>query len=185
MWSRIVIYLGLTMINLKTIVKSIFLLLATVYVYYVGQDPINHFIVHSVHLIFHEAGHFICMFSGSQFIHVAGGTLMQLLIPIILGLYFCFVRKDVYAMSFMFLWLGSSLFDVAVYAKDAIYMNLDLFGGDGVIHDWNYLLDTLGVLKYTSQIAKFIYSLGMFSIIIGAIWGVYNLFSEKKEIDTV
>lgn len=171
--------------KISNIFKSICLLLATAYVYYVGQDPINHFIVHSVHLIFHEAGHFIFMFSGSEFIHVAGGTLMQLLIPIVLGFYFYLVKKDVYAVSFMLLWLGSSLFDVAVYAKDAIYMNLDLLGGDGVIHDWNYLLDTLGMLKYTPQIANFIYSLGMFFIITGLILGIYDLFNVKEETDTV
>lgn len=165
--------------EIKKILKSACLLIATFYLYSVGQNPLMHNVIHSVHLIFHEAGHFIFMFFGSEFIQIAGGSVMQLLIPIVLAFYFYFVRKDVYAMSFMFLWLGSSFFDVAIYAKDSIFMNLPLLGGDNVIHDWNYLLSTLGVLKYTSQIAGFIYSLGIFSLIVGVVAGLYDLFTVE------
>ena len=84
----------------------------------------------------------------------------------------------------MLLWLGSSFFDVAIYAKDAIVMNLDLLGGDNVTHDWNYLLSTLGVLKYTPQIASTIFSLGTLSLVVGVVVGVYNSFT-LEEVDTV
>jgi hypothetical protein len=160
----------------KPIIKSIIILLVGLYLYSVGKSPLDHYIIHSVHLIFHEAGHFIFMFFGSQFIHMAGGTLLQLIIPIVLALYFLFVKKDVYASCFMLLWLGSSFFDVAIYAKDAIVMNLDLLGGDNVTHDWNYLLSTLGALKYTSQIASTIFSLGTMSLIVGVVVGIYGSF---------
>ena len=169
--------------KVKPILKSIIILLAGIYLYSVGKNPLEHYFIHTIHLIFHEAGHFIFIFFG-QFIHMAGGTLLQLIIPIFLALYFLLIKKDIYAFCFMLLWLGSSFFDVAIYAKDAIVMNLDLLGGDNVTHDWNYLLSTLGLLKYTYSIAGIIYSLGTLSIITGVVIGIYNSFI-KEEIDTV
>jgi len=174
-----------SIMKIKSIIKSIIILFVAIYLYFVGNNPLNHYIIHSIHLVFHEAGHFIFMFFGNQFINIAGGSIMQLLIPIILIFYFLFVKKDIYAMSFMFLWLGSSLFDIAIYTKDALAMNLDLLGGDNVIHDWNYLLSVSGLLKYTNQIAQFIYSIGIFSLIIGVIIGIFNSFSNDKDINTV
>ena len=164
----------------KPIIKSLIILLIAIYLYFVANDPLNHLIIHSVHLVFHEAGHAIFMLFGNQFIQMAGGTILQLIIPIILAFYFLFVKKDIYAMSFMLLWLGSSFFDIAIYAKDAVLMNLDLLGGDSSIHDWNYLLSTIGLLKYTAQVAGFIYSLGIFSLITGVVIGIYNSFSPEE-----
>ncbi len=61
-------------------------------------------------------------------------------------------------------------------------MQLDLLGGDFVIHDWNYLLSTLGVLRYTNIIAEIIYSLGLITIFIGTVLSLYYSW-KTQEID--
>ena len=80
------------------------------------------------------------------------------------------------------MWIGESITNVAIYAKDAIIMQLPLLGGDSVIHDWNYLLSTLNILKYTDIIGGIIYYLGISVIVIGAILALYSSFRTKDDI---
>ena len=49
--------------------------------------------LHNINLIFHEAGHIIFMFFG-EFIMVLGGSLNQVLIPLICTLHFYFKEKN-------------------------------------------------------------------------------------------
>jgi hypothetical protein len=65
-----------------------------------------------------------------------------------------------------------------VYVGDAIKMQLDLVGGDGTIHDWNYILSNLGILKYTSTVASAIYFLGFLTLIVGTFLSLY--FASKE-----
>ena len=169
--------------KIKKIIKLSFLLISAYYFYLISNNPLEYSIVHSIHLVFHEAGHPTFGLLGIQFLQMAGGTIMQLLIPLVF-IYYFFSKRDIYSTAFIILWLASSFFDVAAYAKDAILMNLDLLGGDNVIHDWNYLLSTLGVLKYTAQISSSIYFLGIVSLVSGLAIGIYDLFFNK-EVDTV
>ena len=65
------------------------------------------------------------------------------------------------------MWVGINLINVSVYAGDAIVMQLPLLGGDGVMHDWNYILTTLDTLSSTPTVATTLYGLGAVSIGIG------------------
>jgi hypothetical protein len=68
-----------------------------------------------------------------------------------------------------------------MYAGDAIKMEMDLLGGDSVIHDWNYLLDALGVLNYTSLVASSIYILGIIIIFLGTFLSIYYAWSKERK----
>ena len=96
----------------------------------------------NVDLIFHEAGHTIFHFFG-DFVRILGGSLMQALIPIICGVVF-FFKKQWFAIGFALWWLGQNLVNVSIYIGDATAQQLELLGGEAVIHDWNYLLGMLG-----------------------------------------
>jgi len=54
--------------------------------HYISSLSEWHFI-DNINLIFHEAGHIVFMFFG-EFIHILGGTLLQIIIPSIFSLYF-------------------------------------------------------------------------------------------------
>ncbi len=131
-----------------------------------------HFIDY-VNLIFHEAGHTIFFFLGT-FLNVLAGSAFQVILPLFIVIYFFFNMQKI-SGAICLLWVGQNLLNVSVYAGDAIKMQLDLLGGDNVIHDWNYLLSTLGLLRYTDTIASMIYVIGLVTIIVGTVLSLYYL----------
>jgi len=114
--------------------------------------------LHGVNLIFHEAGHIIFMILG-QFMGILGGSLTQILIPAGISSYF-FVHRQNYSGALTLCWVGENFWDVSIYIKDAQAMGLPLLGGEGVIHDWNWLLETLHLLRYDQPIGNLTYWLG-------------------------
>ena len=96
-----------------------------------------------IDLVIHEAGHVFFSPFG-EFLTVAGGSIFQVLVPLVFVLYFI-RRSDIFSGSFVSMWLGQSLVNVAVYAGDAQKMELPLLGNG--THDWNYLLTSLNLLS--------------------------------------
>ena len=119
-------------------------ILASAYFLHYAFTPTEWHAIDIVNLIFHEAGHTIFSFFG-EFIHIAMGSGFQVLLPLSIAGYFFYTRQR-YAGAITLMWVGQNLINVSVYAGDAISMNLPLLGGDSVIHDWNWLLSTLGIL---------------------------------------
>ena len=115
-------------------------------------------IVHALDLLFHEAGHFIFHFFG-RFMGIAGGSLMQLLMPAVIA-WSTLVHHQKVPCQLALLWLGQSFIDVSVYAADAQARALPLIGNLGVeAHDWHNLLAMTGTLEHTALIAGVLYGL--------------------------
>lgn len=140
-------------INIYKIILSICLLFYILF--YLKTINEWHFI-DNINLIFHEAGHIIFGLFGN-FIGFLGGTLMQILIPIVLSFYF-YKKGDNFSGSILLFWLSQNIFNIYVYLRDAVKMELPLIGGE---HDWNFLLSNLNLLAYTEKIANMIYFLGL------------------------
>jgi len=102
----------------------------------------------------HELGHLFFSYLG-EWMSVAGGSLAQVLLPLAAVVYFWRVRRDPFGAAVCGAWLAMSLANLAVYIGDARAESLDLvsFSEDGAVHDWNYLLHTLGLIKQDRQIA--------------------------------
>ncbi len=128
-----------------------------------------HFI-DNIDLIIHEAGHWIFMFFG-EFMTILGGSLTQILIPVVFCGYF-FFRKDFYASSILLMWVGYNIVNVSVYMADAVVMRLPLLGGDTSGHDWNNLLWMTHTLQYASQFSSITWGVGMFVIITGLVLSI-------------
>jgi hypothetical protein len=101
-------------------------------------------------LVIHEAGHVFFMFFG-EFIHFAGGTLMQILLPLLIAWYFF---RNMYrtGLQVSLLWLGQNFINISVYAADARSRVLPLLGGNKAGHDWHYMLGRLNLLEYDHTI---------------------------------
>ena len=97
-------------------------------------------------LVIHEAGHIFFIFFG-KFIHFAGGTLMQILLPSLIAWYFLRNRYRT-GLQVSLLWLGQNFINISVYAADARARALPLLGGNKAGHDWHYMLNALGLLEY-------------------------------------
>ena len=99
-----------------------------------------------VNLIFHEAGHPIFGLGG-EFLGILGGSLAQVLVPAACAVAFLWQGQP-FGAGLCGIWTGQSLVGVSIYMADARAQRLPLLGGDGVIHDWNYLLGRLGLLAW-------------------------------------
>ncbi len=159
----------------------------------IESDYIGQSFLHSVNLIFHEAGHTIFRFFG-KFIMTLGGSLGQLLVPLICMTAFLFRTRDTFAASVSFWWLGENFIDMAPYINDARSLTLILLGGvtgrDVTdYHDWEYILRKLGWLKYDHTLAVFSKTIGSILMIAAMLWGGYILYrqfrylKEKRHID--
>jgi hypothetical protein len=101
----------------------------------------------------HEFGHLLWAPFG-EWMGIAGGSLTQLLIPIGAGA--LMVRsRDWFGLAVAGLFLASSLGNLAWYVADARALELPLvsMSPDGAIHDWEYLLGSLGWLPLDGAIA--------------------------------
>lgn len=119
-----------------------------------------------VDLIMHEAGHVILLPLG-HFMHMIGGGLFQLIVPSAFVVHF-YRNKNQYSAALVLYWVGQNFLNISVYAGDAIRMKLPLLGGSDSIHDWNFLLITLGMLEYTPWVAGILRAMGTVAIILGA-----------------
>ncbi|MEN9622214.1 MAG: hypothetical protein RLZZ67_648 [Candidatus Parcubacteria bacterium] len=146
--------------------------------YYVATYTEGH-LIDNVDLIFHEAGHTIFFFFG-QFIQMCAGSGFQILVPLLISIYF-FKTGQKLSGALCLLWVGQSILNVSVYAGDAIVMQLELLGGDGVMHDWNYILSTLDILHHAPRIARVMYQIGVMTIGAGTVMAVYYSVIEKAK----
>lgn len=97
-------------------------------------------------LIIHEAGHVFFSPLG-PFLRIAGGTLMQILLPAALAVSF-YAHDYRFGTQVMAFWLGHNFINISVYAADAQARVLPLLGGDRAGHDWANMLGTLGWLEH-------------------------------------
>jgi hypothetical protein len=138
--------------------------------------------MHAINLVFHEAGHVLLSFMG-EFITVLGGTLMQLIVPMVFTVYFLLWRQDSFAAAATFWWFGENFIDIAPYIYDANDLNLILLGGhtgkEGP-HDWEYILSTLGMITHSHSIGRIIWSIGCIIMLCACIWGGYLVLMQIK-----
>jgi hypothetical protein len=135
----------------------------------------------NVNLIIHEAGHVIFMFFGT-FMHILGGSLWQILFPIIFVCYF-YRKKDYFSASLLLFWVGQNIINVSVYASDAIVMQLPLLGSDGTDtsgHDWHNILDMLGALKYTYIVGETLFIIGVCTILCAVYFSIKTALAKDQ-----
>jgi len=119
----------------------------------------------------HEGGHLLFRFFG-EFLAVAGGTFLQLSVPVMLAVYF-FFRRQLPGTAFCMFFFFEQLLPTAVYMADARAQELPLLtvgDSDDVIHDWNYLFGRLGLLDSDVRIAHFVKMLGWLGMIATVGW---------------
>lgn len=142
---------------------------------------INQSFLHGPLLVFHEAGHVIFHPFG-EFITVLGGTLAQLLMPIVLLIALLRHNHDTLGASLALWLLGISLLDVAPYIYDAFAPQIVLLNGatgEEGGHDWIYLLNELGALQRAHSFGRTVYWLGIITLIVAAAWAATLLRRQR------
>jgi hypothetical protein len=160
--------------------KLVFAILMSVYFFWIAYAPMQGSFLDLVDLPIHEFGHLLFRLFG-QFMMIAGGSLFQIIVPLVFVGYFWWNEKY-YSAAIVFFWVGQSILNVFIYAQDAVVMQLVLLGGltgsEGAFHDWNYLLTQTGLLSSTKQVAGFIRLLGTLCIITASVLSIRLSFSK-------
>jgi len=158
--------------------KLIFAALLMLYILRIAYDPMQGSFLDNVDLPIHEFGHLLFRPFG-EFMMVAGGSLFQVIMPLIFFGYFAW-KRQFYSSAIVALWVGQSILNVYVYAADAVVMQLVLTSGftgsEGSFHDWNYLLTATGLLGSTKTVAGVIRLLGTLTIIGAGASAIYYSF---------
>ncbi len=147
--------------------------------YTLNPPPIGESFMHRINLVFHEAGHVFFRPLG-WFMTILGGTLGQLIMPLVVTLVFVFKNHDNFAASIGLWWLGQSFMDTAPYINDALKQELILLGGRTGAdapgnHDWNNILGELNMLEKCYQFAALADKAGIMLMITAFLWGGYIL----------
>ena len=144
--------------------------------------------LHNINLPFHEGGHVIFSLFGWRFLHVLGGSLGQILMPLICAGALLIQNRDAFGASVGLWWAAENFMDLAPYIGDARALDLPLLGGvTGKdvedYHDWEYLLRHLGWLQYDQVLARASYNLGRALMIAALLWGAYVLMLQYRNLD--
>ncbi len=132
--------------------------------------------LHLVNLPFHEAGHVLFRPFG-RFMTALGGTLGQLLVPLICMLTLLLKTRDPFGAAVCFWWFGENFLDIAPYLDDARAGSLPLLGGNFGhaapygFHDWEYLLTETGLLRADHALAMISQGSGSLLMILAVFWG--------------
>lgn len=96
-------------------------------------------LLHTVNLLFHEAGHALTMITGSEVLVLVAGTAFQLLVPAVLvGASVLRRQIGTYVVSANL--LAASFYSARLYIADARDRALPLLSGNSDHHDWGQLI---------------------------------------------
>lgn len=166
-----------------TVIGQILLILFTLFLSNQLIFGVQHWtLLDYVNLLIHEGGHMLFLPFG-EFMNMLGGSFTQILVPCLFFVYF-FLRKEFASAGFIIFWIANNIVSVSVYMSDAIEMQLPLVGGEGVIHDWNWLFSRMGLLQQSGFIASVFYSIGIIGVIVSIVWMAIFTFIEMKDKNT-
>jgi hypothetical protein len=143
--------------------------------------------LHLINLPFHEAGHLLFMPFG-RFMMFLGGSLGQILIPLVCLGTFLLKSRDPFGASVALWWAAENFMDVAPYINDARALDLTLLGGvtgketDG--HDWENILGMLGWLQHDHQLAHLFYNFGLLLMLTSVVWGGLLLWKHYRRLSS-
>jgi len=169
--------------------RGMFLLLMAVWTTTLASRAVNVVgsgsFIHMPNLVFHEAGHILFIPLG-RFMTVLGGSLTQLLVPLVCAGAFLWQTRDAFGAAIAVWWGGQNLTDVATYINDARALRLVLVGGktgaevEG--HDWEYLLNATGQSHHDHAIALVVQTLGTWIMVGALIWAAIVVVNQMSAL---
>ncbi len=122
-----------------------------------------------VNLVIHEAGHFFFGWFGYT-VGILGGTLGELLVPLLLATYFFWHRQTTGA-AFAAFWFFENFLYIGTYMADARTLALPLVGSGE--HDWEILFGQWGLLVHDHAIGAATRQLGWPGMLATVAWLVW------------
>ena len=134
------------------------------------------FLLDHANLLFHEAGHpIIGLFS--QRLETYGGTIGQLVFPIVLAVSF-WRKGQALPFAAALIWFFENWLNIAHYMADARALELPLVGGGD--HDWNTIFSRWRLLAYDTRIAGGVKIIGWIGIVAASSWGAWCAWRDRN-----
>jgi len=147
----------------------------------IESNGVGQSFLHLVNLPFHEAGHVFFTPLG-DFVRVLGGTLGQLIMPMVCCLTLLLRTRDPFGAGAALWWFGENFLDIAPYIDDAGTGELPLLGGNTGestpygFHDWEYLMTETGRLGQEHALARASRGLGATIMLVALLWMAFSLY---------
>ena len=138
---------------------------------YAAADHAGFLFIDYVNLIIHEGGHFFFSWFGYT-IMILGGTLGELLVPLLCAAYFWWKRETI-AVAFCSFWFFENFLYIGTYMSDARTAALPLVGSEE--SDWTILFTQWGVLARDQQIGHTMRALGWLGMLVAIAWLAYRV----------
>jgi len=139
-------------------------------------------LIHLPMVPIHEFGHILFRPFG-EFMTLLGGSLFQVLLPLIFGGVFLVKNRDPFAASVMLWWAAVAVMDVAPYMYDAFKpQHILLTGrtGDSGAHDFIDVLGDLGLLHKAQPIGRGVHAFGALTMIASLAWGAWLVWQQHR-----
>jgi hypothetical protein len=130
-----------------------------------------------VNLIIHEGGHMVFSPFGYT-ITVLGGTLGELIVPLLCGAYFFWAREPT-GFAFCGFWFFENFLYIGTYMADARTSALPLVGSDE--SDWTILFGQWNVLTQDQAIGHATRALGWLGMLAVMAWLVWRTWRDTAQ----
>jgi hypothetical protein len=139
-------------------------------------------LIHLPMVPIHEFGHILFRPLG-EFMTLLGGSLFQVLLPLIFGGVFLLKNRDPFAASVMLWWAAIAVMDVAPYIYDAFkpqHVLLTGRTGDNGAHDFIDVLGDLGLLHKAQPIGRGVHAFGVLVMVASLAWGAWLVWQQRR-----
>jgi hypothetical protein len=139
-------------------------------------------LIHLPMVPIHEFGHILFRPFG-EFMMLLGGSLFQVLLPLIFGSVFLVKNRDPFAASVMLWWAAVAVMDVAPYIYDAWkpqHVLLTGRTGDIGAHDFIDTLGDLGLLHKAQPIGRGVHVFGLLVMVAALGWGGWLIWQQYR-----
>ena len=146
----------------------------------IESNAVGESFLHLVNTPFHEAGHVFFSPFG-QFVRTAGGSLGQLIMPLVCCLVLLLKTRDPFGAGAALWWFGENFVDLTPYIDDAGTGELPLLGGNTGestpygFHDWEYLMTETNQLGHEHEFARAVHALGATIMVLALVWMAVTL----------
>ena len=142
-------------------------------------------LIHLPMVPIHEFGHVLFRAFG-EFMHLLGGSLFQVALPLVLGAVFLVKNEDPYAAAVMLWWCAVALMDTAPYIYDAhAPQHILLTGrtGETGAHDFIDVLADLGLLAKAQTVAYVVHRIGVLMLAASLAWAAYIVWKQYNSCE--
>lgn len=140
-------------------------------------------LMHYPIIIIHEFGHVLFKPFG-EFMHLAGGTLTQIGMPLVFGGILLWKNRDPFAAALCLWWAAVAVIDVAPYIYDAYQPQHILLSGrtgDTGSHDFVDILGDLGLLNKARPIGYGVRVFGAGMLALAVVWGAFMIWLQYEK----